>query len=101
MRMKRKRLNVGGIIEIETSQSLAYAHYTFKEKKHGPLLRVLPGMFDDRPESFDDLVRQDEQFYTFSPPQRACREEVVAIVAHEAIPDSAEVQPLIGQPDCE
>jgi len=96
--MKRKRPNVGDIIEIETSQGLAYAHYTFQEKgRHGPLLRVLPGTFDERPERFDELVRQDEQFYTFYPLLRACREELVTIVAHEAIPDSVEAQPLMRQ----
>jgi hypothetical protein len=47
--MKRKRPEIGDIIEIKTPKGLAYAQYTHRDALYGNLLRVLPGLYERQP----------------------------------------------------
>lgn len=93
-----KRLMLGDVIEIPLSRkSLAYAQYTHYHRDppvFGHLIRVLPGIFRKRPESFADLVQQQERFYTFFPAGPAVHRGWVTIVAHEEIPERCRAFPV-------
>ena len=67
---KRKRPQLGDVIEIKIPKGFAYAQYTHKHEKpprYGALIRVLPGLFQSRPSEFTSLVRQPERFFVFFP----------------------------------
>jgi hypothetical protein len=67
---KRKRPQIGDVIEIETPAGLGYAQYTHEHReppRFGSLLRVLPGIFAERPSDFKPLLVQDERFSIFFP----------------------------------
>lgn len=87
---KAKSPRIGDIVEFKTRKGLAYAQFTHLHKKPpswGHLLRVLPGIFKTRPESFARLVEKPEQFNVFFPLAAAVRRREVTIVANEHIPE--------------
>jgi hypothetical protein len=93
-----KRLVLGDVFEIPLSKKrLAYAQYVNYHRDPpvwGHLIRVLPGTFQKRPEAFDDIVQQQERFYTFFPAGSAVNRGLVTIVANEQIPDRCRKLPL-------
>jgi hypothetical protein len=85
----RQRPRPGDVIEIPTPSGLAYAQYTHKHEappRYGALIRVLPGLFDSRPEDFTPLVQSHERFWVFFPVGAACHRGMVRVVAEEQLP---------------
>lgn len=85
----RVRPRIGDIVEIETPVGLAYAQYTHKHDvppHMGALIRVLLGLFKERPDGFRELAEKQERFFVFFPLGAACNRRIVTIVANEAIP---------------
>jgi hypothetical protein len=67
------------------------AQYTHEHRDHpryGSLLRVLPGLFAERPASFERLVSEEERFSVFFPLGAATNRRIVRIVANEPIPEA-------------
>lgn len=60
------RIKLGDIFEIETSKGKAYLHYIFKGKD-GALIRALPGLYQTRPNNFDDIAVLKERYMLFFP----------------------------------
>lgn len=92
----RKRPRPGDVIEIDTPAGLAYAQYTHRHTdppRYGALLRVLPGIFAERPGDFTELVRGGHRFLCFFPLGAACRRGIVRVVAEEAVPEAHRVFP--------
>ena len=93
-----KRLMLGDVIEIPLSgKRLAYAQYTHYHRDppvFGHLIRVLPGLFRKRPDSFAELVQHQERFYAFFPAGPAVHRGWVRIVGHEEIPERCRPFPL-------
>ena len=88
----RARPRFGDVIEIETAKGLAYALYTHRHTdppRWGAVLRVIPGIFESRPEDFTGLVELEPQFITFFPLGAACNRHLVRIVASVDIPERA------------
>ena len=94
----RKRPRIGDVIEVATPKGLAYAQFTHKHDappRYGPLIRVLPGSYEKRPDSFGELVLQKERFFVFFPLGAACARGLVRIVANKAIPEWARSFPIL------
>jgi hypothetical protein len=81
------------VIEIPTPKGFAYAQFTHKAPRYGALLRVLPGIFPERPSDFAELVRQSPVFSTFFPLGAACNRDIVHVVASEQIPSHTAALP--------
>ena len=95
--VKRIRPRIGDVIEIPTMAGLAYAQYTHKHDRpprYGALLRVLPGLYNQRPSDFSSIVRQHERFLAFFPIDAACNRKIVRVVASEPIPEWARPFPV-------
>ena len=93
----RVRPRIGDVIEIPTPKGLAYAQFTHKHEtppRYGALLRVLPGLFTQRPEDFSALVSQRPEFMTFFPLGAACNRAIVHVVASEPIPAHSSSFPI-------
>jgi hypothetical protein len=93
----RVRPRIGDVIEIPTPKGLAYAHFTHKHDvppHFGALIRVLPGLFSERPSDFAQLVARQPVFMTFFPLGAACNRRIVRVVANEPLPTSSRSFPI-------
>jgi hypothetical protein len=90
----RKRPRLGDIIEIRTPRGLAYFQYTHQHLVFGGLIRVLPGIFDRKPENLEELVMQKELFIGFFPVRAACNCNITRVVAEAEIPERNKPFPL-------
>ncbi len=89
-----KRPKIGDIIEIKTPKGCAYFQYTHKHPKMGYLIRVLPGLYEKRPNDFTELAQQKESFKIFFTLGSAAHQNIVTIVANESIPEHARAFPV-------
>src|SRR5262249_39989752 len=93
-----KRLMLGDVLEIPLSRKRsAYAQYVNYHRippAWGHLIRVLPGIFQKRPEDLRDLVQQQECFYAFFPAGPAVSRGYVRIVGNAEIPKRCRKLPL-------
>jgi hypothetical protein len=86
--VSRLRPRIGDVIEIPTPRGLAYAHYTHRHTEppcYGSLLRVMPGLYQERPTDFSVIVRLNPIFTSFFPLGAACNRKIVRVVASESI----------------
>jgi hypothetical protein len=99
--MGRTRPKIGDIVELTTPAGFAYAQYTYKHMeppRYGELIRVLPGLYEERPDDLASLARENERFFTFFPLGPACSKGIVEIVGNEDIPENAQGLPLMRVP---
>lgn len=93
-----KRLILGDVLEIPLSKHrFAYAQFIYYYKDPpvwGSLIRVLPGVFSRRPDSFSKLVQEQERFVAFFPAGVAVKSDYIQIVANEEIPALCRELPL-------
>jgi hypothetical protein len=61
------KIKIGDIFEIKTPIGSAYLHYIHKDKTIGDLIRVLPGLFTERPDDFDAIASAKERYMIFFP----------------------------------
>ncbi len=92
---KNKRLRIGDVIEIQTPLGLAYAQFSHQDEQFGHLLRVLPSICEQPPESFKEMVNLKERFYVFFPLSAALSQGIVHRVANEDVPSWAQKFPLM------
>ena len=95
--VNRLRPRIGDVIEIPTPTGLTYAHFTHKHDvppKFGALIRILPGVFSERPSEFAHLVKQPPVFVAFFPLGAACNRRIVQVVANEPLPTSSQSFPI-------
>lgn len=92
--VNRKRPKIGDIVEIKTPQGLAYFQYTHEHPEMTSLIRVLPGLYSERPSDFRELATQQERFVVLFPLGAALRRGLVQIVANEEVPSPARKFPL-------
>lgn len=90
MENKRKRPRIGDVIEIQTAKGRGYVQYVWKSDIMGPLVRVLPRVFAERPEGLDQLVNAKEMYYVHLPLGAMVARDVAAIVGNVSIPDGAD-----------
>jgi hypothetical protein len=76
------KIKIGDIFEINTPKGKAYLHYIYKDKAIGDLIRVLPGLYTERPVSFDKLAASDERYMIFFPVSAAHKRNIVEHVGY-------------------
>jgi len=97
---QRKRPKLGDVVEVPIpGRGNAYVQYVNHHReppKLGHLIRVLPGIFEARPDpdSLRKLVTKKERFFAFFPLGAACHQGHTTIVANEPIPLWARDWPL-------
>ncbi len=91
-----KKLRIGIMVEIDTAKGLAYAQLTHRHPVFGPLMRVLPGLYVDRPPAskLRSLVEANERFFVFVPVDAAVAWGKFVPVGHEEVPERARPFPL-------
>lgn len=92
------RPRLGDVVEINTPDGFAYAQYVNKDKTYGALIRVLPGVYEHRPDDLNAIAAQEERFFVFFPLAAALREGAVRAVGSAIIPESARQMPTMRMP---
>ena len=81
-----------------TSRGFAYAQVSHvhrtERSSYGPLLRVLPGFFDQRPARFEDLVRQRPLSVMFCALTFALKDGICEVVGNVPVPEEARAFPV-------
>lgn len=60
-----KKVKLGDILQVLTSQGVAYAQVTHKHPEFGFLIRVLPEFHNEQPKDFSVVVYGEPQFSAF------------------------------------
>jgi hypothetical protein len=72
------KTQIGDIFEIQTPAGKAYLHYIKKDPKAGrELVRILPGLYSERPSDFQQLASLEEQYLLFFPVSAAKRKRII------------------------
>jgi hypothetical protein len=75
-------IKLGDIFEINTPKGKSYFHYIYHDKSLGDLIRVLPGLYSERPANFDKLAGSKEKYMIFFPLSAANRRRIVENMGH-------------------
>ncbi len=76
------KIKIGDIFEIVTPIGKAYLHYIFKDESIGDLIRVLPGIYAERPASFEQLAASKERYMIFFPVSVANKRKIIELVGN-------------------
>jgi hypothetical protein len=91
MTAPRQRARFGDIVEVRTPRGLAYLQYTSKHPKYSDTVRVLPGLFEQRPVPPElAALATQEGYFTFYLVSLAVRHGLVEIVGNYPIPEGLE-----------
>ncbi|MCT4938882.1 hypothetical protein [Pseudomonas aeruginosa] len=88
-----KKVKLGDVLQILTSQGVAYAQVTHKHPEFGYLIRVFSGFYDAQPEDFSAVVSSPVQFSAFFVVQSAVNQGLLSVVANTPVPVSLQVFP--------
>lgn len=92
--MEARKPKVGDVAEIRTPEGLAYVQCTHDGKGKGELVRVLPGLYNSRPD-LDPLVLKRELYFIFYTLKYAVRDKQSEIVCNLPVPEWATPEPLM------
>ncbi|MBL7997074.1 MAG: hypothetical protein JNL32_00410 [Candidatus Kapabacteria bacterium] len=76
------RIKVGDLFELNTTKGKAYLHYIHTDNTTRELVRVLQGLYSERPTSFDLLVASAERYIISFPLSAAKKKNIVEIVGY-------------------
>jgi len=93
-----KKVHIGDIVEISTPAGLGYVQYTHDGDTEGELVRVLPGLYADRPSDLATLSRQKELYFVFYIMDYAVRAGLTTVVSNQPVPDWAQEPPMMRHP---
>ena len=92
--MRTRKARIGDVCEIQTPKGLGYVQYTHEHPDMGQLVRILPGLFLERP-IVSELVKTRELYFTFYVLNHAIRKLLASVVSNEPIPEWAKTVPLM------
>lgn len=84
------KIQIGDVFELETNKGLAYVQYCSLDNDGIEMIRILPGLYSDRPSDLENLVSQKELFSVQFCLIAAYRKKLVALVRHFAVPSDYE-----------
>ena len=88
--MSGTRPKIGDIVEVPTSGGLGYVQFTFRDPQMGALVRVLPGLFAERPNELQALAEKRETYFVYIPLGPAVARGLMRIVEHGRVPPGAD-----------
>jgi hypothetical protein len=95
MQMRRPGKSIGDVCEVPTPVGIAYIQYTRNGGDMGELVRIVPGLFSERPD-IAALMRQRELYFVFFTLEYALKEkDKFSIVSNQPVPDFAKPLPMM------
>lgn len=77
-----EKIKIGDLFEINTPRGSAYLHYFHFDDTTGELIRVLDGLYAERPVDLDKLVADDERFIVSFPIKAAKKTNIIQSVGN-------------------
>ena len=71
------KIKIGDIFEINTPKGKAYLHYIYVDEDKIELIRVLPGLYSERPNHLDKLASSPERYVIGFPLAPAYRKGII------------------------
>jgi regulator of ribonuclease activity B len=87
--MSGRRPEIGDVYELATRMGFGYIQYTHGGDHFGDLVRILPGVYSDRPQNLTELSTQKELYYVFTGLSHAVRKKQIRFVANRPVPEWA------------
>ncbi|WP_082112108.1 hypothetical protein [Pseudomonas frederiksbergensis] len=88
-----KKVKFGDVLQVLTSQGVAYAQVTHKHPEFGFLIRVFPGFYNEQPKDFSTVVEGEPQFSAFFVVQSAVNQGLLSVVANVPVPEALQIFP--------
>ncbi|UCJ18867.1 hypothetical protein K5Q02_11090 [Pseudomonas sp. MM211] len=82
-----KRIKLGDVLQVLTSEGVSYAQVTHKHPEFGFLIRVFQGFYNQQPKDFSVVVAGGVQFSAFFVAQSAVNQGLVSVVVNVEIPE--------------
>lgn len=79
------KIKIGDVFEINTPKGKAYLHYVDKDGSMGDLIRVLQGLYSERPTNFDKITSSKERYVIFFPLSAAVKQKIVVLVGQYSV----------------
>lgn len=94
---RRLRPKIGDLLEFKTARGLGYAQYThrFEDKFYRDLIRVIEGLFDERPADLDTLAARPTLFWVYFPVASEAWRGTLTLLGPVAIPPEAREKPVM------
>lgn len=89
-----KKAKIGDVCEIRTPNGRAYVQYTHDDPSLGQLVRILPGLYTERPD-LKRLTSERELYFIFYTLDYALRDGQAQVVSHEPVPSWALSFPIM------
>lgn len=93
----RKKIRVGDLLEVQTSQGISYVQYVGRHPEYGDVIRVLPDSFQHRPPDFTALLAE-RGYLAFYAAQAAVTQGLAEIVGSYAVPAALDVPRTVRRP---
>lgn len=77
-----EKIKIGDLFEINTPRGRAYLHYFYKDSITGDMIRVLEGLYEERPSDLYKLVANNEKFIISFPIKAAKKEKIIETVGN-------------------
>lgn len=85
--LRGKKPKIGDIYEVAVLSGLAYFQCTHDSCVMGYLVRVLPGIYPNRPTAFALFALQKELYFIFLPLAQALHKREIKLISNQPIPD--------------
>lgn len=89
-----KKLRIGDVYEIATPAPLAYVQFTHEHADMGQLVRVLPGLYQSRPD-LAKLAHARELYFVFYTLKYAVRDGEAEVITNAPLPERARPFPMM------
>jgi len=89
-----KRIKLGDMLQVLTSEGVAYAQVTHKHPEFGFLIRIFQGFYSQQPKNFSAVVVGEVQFSAFFVAQAAVNQGLVSVVANVEVPEALKSFPI-------
>lgn len=88
-----KKIKLGDILQVLTSQGVVYAQVTHKHPEFGFLIRVFPGFHNEHPQDFSVFVDSEPQFSALFVVQSAVNQGLLSVVENVPVPERLQMFP--------
>ena len=94
---RRLRPKIGDLLEFQTAKGLGYAQYThrFDDKFYRDLIRVIEGLFDERPADLEALAARPTLFWVYFPVASEAWRGTLTLLGPVTIPPEAREKPAM------
>ncbi|MCG9968492.1 hypothetical protein L9W92_10555 [Pelotomaculum terephthalicicum JT] len=86
-----KKIQIGDVFEIATSKGKGYFQYIYSNKTIGELIRILPGLYLDKPRNMIAIAAAKEVYFVHFPLKAAFKKGIVQFIGNYSLPQDLEL----------